>query len=106
VGFGYERLNSIVNNKPIENDIEVLIMTINKCIECGIKPSPKEQGYVLRKLLRELRKRGGYLDHEFFQRELDRYQKSLERYQKLKDKFPDKPKEWWYDTHGIDLDEM
>jgi hypothetical protein len=22
---------------------------------------------------------------------------------KIKDKHPDKTKEWWYDTHGIDL---
>lgn len=100
VGFGFERLNSIVNKEEILNDIETLKMIIEKCIECDIKPSNKEQGYVLRKLLREFRKRGGELEHQFFIEEKNRFQKSKEKYEKLKDK------SWWFDTHGIDLDAL
>jgi alanyl-tRNA synthetase len=105
-GFGLERLNSIVNNVDIESDTQTLTTTIQKCIGCGIRPSNKEQGYVLRKLLRELRKRGGSIEHEYFQQEVSRYQKSLERYNRLKDKFKDNDPDWWFDTHGIDVNDL
>jgi len=29
-----------------------------------------------------------------------------ERYEKLIHKHMDKPKEWWFDTHGIDVDDL
>jgi alanyl-tRNA synthetase len=106
VGFGYERINSIVNKVEIEGGIQTIKTTIEKCIECGIRPSNKEQGYVLRKLLREFRKRGGNMEHEYFTQEIDRYQKSLVRYSRLKDKFKDKDSAWWFDTHGIDLNDI
>jgi alanyl-tRNA synthetase len=106
VGFGYERLNSIVNKEKILSDIEILKMTIEKCIECEIKPSNKEQGYVLRKLLREFRKKGGDIKHQFFIDEKNRFEKSKLMYEKLKDKFKDKDKSWWFDTHGIDIDDI
>lgn len=106
VGFGYSRLNDILNGKNELNRNDILIDAILKIIESGFKPGPQKQGYVLRKLLRELRISGGSINHEFFNKELDRYEKSKLRYDRLKDKHYDKPKEWWFDTHGIDLDDM
>ena len=83
-------------------------LTINssKIIESGFKPGPQKQGYVLRRLLRQLYKGGGSIEHPFFTKEVERQEKSKVRYERLKIKHRDKPKEWWFDTHGIDLDEM
>jgi hypothetical protein len=46
------------------------------------------------------------IEHPFFTSEIERQEKAKVRYDRLKDKHQDKPKEWWFDTHGIDLDEM
>jgi hypothetical protein len=35
--------------------------------------------------------------------EISRQDKIKERYNKLKDKFPGMSKEWWFETHGIEL---
>lgn len=106
VGFGFSRINDIINgkNKLTKNDI--LVDAINKIIEAGFKPGPQKQGYILRKLLRQLYLGDGNIKHPFFTKEIERQEKTKARYERLKDKHSDKPKEWWFDTHGIDLDEM
>lgn len=103
VGFGLERLNMFVNPENIKSKNDILKETIVKIINSGYKPSPKNQGYVLRKLLRELYISGGNLEHPMFYQEIERQEKSLKRYNKLKEKHKDKTREWWFDTHGIDL---
>lgn len=105
VGFGLERLEIFVNDKKI-NKIETLKDTALKIIESGYTPSNLKQGYVLRKILREIYKCGEVLEHEFFNNEIERQNKILERYNRLKDKHSNKSKEWWYETHGISLDEV
>lgn len=102
VGFGLERLDMLVNGKT-KDEISVLKETIEKIIESGYVPGPKQQGYILRKLLRILVIKGGSLDHEFFYKERERQEKMLNKYLKLKNKYKEKSKEWWYDTLGIDL---
>lgn len=106
VGFGFSRIDDILNgnNELTKNDI--LSDAINKIIESGYKPGPQKQGYVLRKLLRKLYKGGGSIDHPYFTKEIERQEKAKVRYERLKDKHSDKPKEWWFDTHGIDVEEM
>ena len=106
VGFGLERLESIVFDKKPLSKIELLQDGITKIIESGYKPGPQKQGYVLRKLLRMLWKEGGTLNHKFFQQEVDRQEKMKARYEKLLPKNADKPAEWWFDTHGIDLNDI
>lgn len=106
VGFGLERLESIVFKKPTMTKIELLQDGILKIIESGYKPGPQKQGYILRKLLRMLWKEGGELDHEFFYKEVARQEKAKERYEKLLPKNLDKSQEWWFDTHGIDLNDI
>lgn len=108
VGFGLERLHSIINGNEIKSDIDTLKETIIKIVKSGYKPGPQKQGYVLRKLLRELYIRGGEMDNIFFKREVARQEKARIRYLKLNEKPSNhsKPKEWWFDTHGIDIDEM
>jgi alanyl-tRNA synthetase len=102
VGFGLERIESILGN-PVKSSTETLKETIYKIIESGYKPGNQKQEYVLRKLLRQLYKSGETIEHQFFADEVNRQSKITSRYLKIKDKHPDKTKEWWYDTHGIDL---
>jgi alanyl-tRNA synthetase len=104
VGFGLERLQMFTEQRTHDNKDSILIETINKIIQSGYEPSNIKQGYVLRKLLRQLYKNGGSMEHTFYEQEVKRQQKILERYNKLKDKHKDKPKDWWWETMGIDLD--
>lgn len=106
VGFGYSRLDAIVNGNKNLSKNDILKDAILKIIDSGFKPGPQRQGYVLRKLLRQLYVGGGSVNHPFFQKEIERQEKAKVRYDKLKEKHSDKPKEWWFDTHGINLDEM
>jgi hypothetical protein len=74
-------------------------------IESGYRPSNKEQGYVLRKLLRRIYVMGSTLDHPFFDGEVVRRQRLRANYLRLRGRHSDKSPEWWFDTHGIDVDE-
>jgi alanyl-tRNA synthetase len=105
VGFGLERLELFVNETKISKE-RTLLESAQRIIDSGFKPSNLRQGYVLRKLLREIYKLGLELDHEFFKDEILRQTKIKERYEKLKHKHIGMSKEWWYDTHGIDIDDM
>ena len=103
VGFGLERIEMFVNNKIIDKET-TLIESILKIIDSGFIPSNTKGGYVLRKLLREAFKLNIQIDHPFYEEEIKRQTKIVERYNRLKNKHKDMPKEWWYDTHGIDID--
>lgn len=102
VGFGYERLESFINktHKTAEN---VLISTIESIIKAGIKPGPKKEEYVLRKLIYQLIQMGSTYTNDYIQKERERIDSTRINYDKLKDKYQNKNKEWWWDTHGIDL---
>jgi alanyl-tRNA synthetase len=111
VGFGLERLQHIVNVRsretfPLVQRVDKLCSAARKIIESGYKPGPVKQGYVLRKILREILGAGGSLDHPYFEQEVERQKRTRERYEALREKHADKPKEWWYDTHGINVDEL
>lgn len=103
VGFGLERLE-IILSKQIKTKEQTLYETTIKIIECGIIPGNTKQGYVLRKLLRLCYINSIEIEHPFFISEIERQNKIINRYNLLKDKHKDKPKEWWWDTHGIDID--
>jgi len=104
-GFGLERIEIFVNNKIIDKET-TLRESILKIIDSGFVPSNTKGGYVLRKLLREAFKLSIHIDHEFYDAEIKRQTKIVERYNRLKDRHKDMPKEWWYDTHGIIIDEL
>lgn len=104
VGFGLERLHMIVNGQQIKTDVELLKESVQKILDCGVIPSNKLQGYVLRRLMRLLWKKGGHIDNEHFKLECERQKNLIHKYLKLKDRYADKSKEWWFDTHGIDID--
>jgi len=105
-GFGLERLDMIVNGIPADNALTTLRDTAMKVIESGYRPGNKEQGYVLRKLLRRIYVMGGMLDHPFFEEEIARQKGLRAKYLRLRDRHGDKSPDWWFDTHGIDVAEM
>ncbi len=106
VGFGAERLDMILNGTPPDDALATLRDTVMRIVESGYRPGNKEQGYVLRKLLRRIHVIGGTLDHPYFEQEVERQHKLRSRYRRLRNKHPDMSPEWWFDTHGIDVAEM
>lgn len=103
VGFGLERLDNLVNKTDSKSELEILNVTISKLLESGIQPSNKRHGYVLRKLIRVFVLKGGVTENEHVRAEQLRQQNLQKKYLKLKNKFKDKSPEWWFDTHGINL---
>jgi alanyl-tRNA synthetase len=103
VGFGLERLEMVLNNTSKSKE-DTLKESVIKIIDSGFKPGNTKQGYVLRKLLRLCHKNNIEIEHSFYLDEVKRQEKIVEKWLRLKDKHQDKPKEWWWDTHGIDLD--
>lgn len=108
VGFGLERLDMVCNSKEPSwrpmSDVNLLEITIEKLLNEGLVPSNKQHGYVLRRLMRMCLNKGGVVAHPHFENEKVRQEQIVKKYHKLKDRYKDMPKEWWYDTHGIDLD--
>lgn len=105
VGFGLERLDHIVNQTTPKTKEQSLIDIIIKMIDDGYVPGYNKQGSILRKLLKMLYKMGGSIQHSFFEQEKQRQLKMSERYKKLLPKYPSQTKEWWYSTHGIEVDD-
>ncbi|WP_245303080.1 alanine--tRNA ligase-related protein [Rhizobium esperanzae] len=103
VGFGAERLDMIVNGTPQSDALDTLRETVMTIVESGYRPGNKEQGYVLRKLLRRIHKMGGALDHPFFKDEVERQTRLRAKYLRLRDRYSAMSADWWFDTHGIDL---
>ncbi|PDV85525.1 hypothetical protein CO652_26105 [Rhizobium sp. H4] len=106
VGFGTERLDMIVNGTRPDEALGTLSETVLTIVESGYRPGNKEQGYVLRKLLRRIHKMGGTLDHPFFAEEIERQMRLSAKYLRLRHRHPGMSPGWWFDTHGIDLSDI
>lgn len=105
VGFGLERLELVLGGVPTTKN-DILKETVMKIIESGFRPSHNGSGYILKNLLRTLCDNGLVIDHPFYNEEIKRQEINLSKYNRLKEKNKYKSKEWWWDTHGIDLDLM
>ena len=103
VGFGLERLEMVLTGQGRSKE-DTLKETIFKLIESGFRPSNNRQGYILKKLLRTSHQNGVQIEHPFFKDEIERQENLTKKYLRLKDKYQHMPKEWWWDTHGIDLE--
>lgn len=106
VGFGLERLESVVNGTPMPDRHSSLLRTAVSIIDSGVRPSATRQGYVLRRLLRQMVLEGIELDHDFYRQELTRRLRSVERYHNLIGTHPGMSRDWWWQTHGVDLDDI
>jgi alanyl-tRNA synthetase len=104
VGFGLERLELVVNGSDPETTETILKTAIRKIIDSGYSPGNRQQGYVLRKLLRRLWTTGGSIDHPFFREEVERQERLQRLYDRVKTKHADKSPEWWFDTYGVTIE--
>lgn len=104
-GFGLERLEMIVN-KTFKSKNDIIVETILKIIDSGVTPTYNKQGSILRKLLRICYIENIFIDHPFYEMELIRQEKIKSKYNRLKKKHHDKSKEWWWNTMGIDIDNL
>lgn len=104
-GFGLERLALVLGQPPPEPGLALLEAT-QRLIDEGFMPSNKRQGYVLRRLLRRLVREGIGLEHPLWHAEAARQARLQERYARLRQRHPDHSAQWWWQTHGIDLDEV
>jgi hypothetical protein len=105
VGFGMERLLWVLGEEtPPRGDI--LVRTIDRIVESGYRPSGKQQGHVLRRLIGLLTDEGSHPNHPEVVSETSRRVKLSERFDRLWPKHQDKSPEWWLDTHGIVVSEM
>ena len=110
-GFGLERLDALVNQHSYKNVEELYVEAIRRIIDSGYLPGNLKQGYVLRKLLRNLHKMN-FVIHEdsvvypFYVDEISRQEKLQKKYDTMitQTKYQTMPKEEWYSTYGIDLD--
>jgi alanyl-tRNA synthetase len=102
VGFGLDRLMRFLG-EPTSDEVKTLQDGVMTIIKSGYAPGPKQQGYVLRKLLKELVRRGAALDHPFFRAEKARQEALRAKFERLWPKHSGKPAAWWLDTHGIEL---
>ena len=105
VGFGLDRLLLCLGETPFSEQ-EVLKRGIISIIDSGFQPGNKQQGYVLRRLLRKLYKNGWSIDHCYFEQEIQRQKRLEKNYHRLLPKNPNRSREWWLNTHGIDPDDM
>jgi alanyl-tRNA synthetase len=100
VGFGLERLEQVNRTEA-----ETLKETINEIWRAGVQVSNNNEGYVLKKLIRRLIRRGGDMEDTRFKVEKIKFDKMIENYERLskKETNKDRSPEWWWDTHGIDV---
>jgi len=105
VGFGLERIEMVLNGKGKSKE-ETLTQTILKIIESGFKPTYNKQGSLLRRLLRICYLQNIEINHQYYLDEIKRQERILEKWNRLKDKHKDKSKDWWWNTHGIDINQI
>lgn len=114
VGFGFDRIDNIVNKRESESKTQLLINAVAKLLQ-EFKPGPKKAPYVVRKLIRrliplvdleELKFSLPEAHMELIVKEDNRVKHMQKRFWELLDKNKDKDAAWWKGTHGIDLDEM
>ncbi len=105
VGFGADRINSILNKTFTTRENE-FIRACESLTQSGISPSNVKHGYILRKILRTLIREGFQGDLKFINEERVKMQRMEDSYFKLLPKNKDKTDEWWWDTHGINPKEI
>lgn len=110
-GFGLERLQWFCDQQQELDPSpptpgQILFRTIGVLLDSGVEPGPRQQSYVLRSLIRKGLRQGEDLpDHPLVEQErqrLGRVERSLER---LRRKYPDKPPQYFWETHGIHPDD-
>ena len=108
VGFGLERISNIKYKSEKPSKGEILKETILVMIDSGIKPGHYKEGHLLKKLLNQLLFTEVILDHQYYHQVLNNKINQYLEYQRLMqfDNNRKKGKQWWYDSYGIDIDNL
>jgi hypothetical protein len=104
-GFGLERLAAMLG-EPMPDRAEIVRRAVLAIEAAGYLPGPKGQGYALRRLLRLMGSLDPGWEHPLMRQETSRREKANGRYATLRARHAEKPADWWWDTHGIDIDEV
>jgi alanyl-tRNA synthetase len=100
VGFGLDRLLRLLGDPPRTRSDEI-ILTLQSMLNSGYQPGHYRQGFVMKKLLRELYRCGGSWDHPLYRDEIERQEKLKRKFERLWPKYSHMSQDWWRDTHGI-----
>lgn len=105
IGFGLERLLTVLDIHETHSKLEILENCVLDLIKSGIILGHNKQGYILKKLITECILQGSVIEHEYFNSIKNNMRESYLKYLKNKDKVKYKHKDvlFWKDTFGIDL---
>lgn len=105
VGFGGERILSLLGLLPSLTKEQILIETIDCLIEEKVSIKHSGPGYILKKLLTELFYLKGTHDSAEFNQVSKNLIQKIEFFELMKNKkkFSAKSNDWWKDAHGIDI---
>jgi alanyl-tRNA synthetase len=120
VGFGWERLHMVVEQKNVVHETSLFdtsqhpvvsdhLRSLQCLIENGVIPSNKGRGYVMRRLIRRilpLLDEGQLFCQELVDKERESREKTLRSAKKSVRKNKDKSPQWWWDTFGVLPDEL
>ena len=104
-GFGMERLECFISTLPLPSYKDILERTILLLLESGVIPSNTKQGYVLRKLIRIGLEHNIQVSHPFIEKEKQRIEQLQQKIEGLLKKYPNRPKEFYWETFGVDITE-
>jgi len=111
-GFGVERLQEQVDDRQDIPRVrprrdEVIDRTIRLLVEQGVTPSPQQQGYVLRKLLRQRFREGWNNERDpVVRQEFERWQRCRRQVDRLRQRGPlPDPRVLW-ETYGLHPDDL
>ncbi len=110
VGFGYERLDHLVNGTQLDDRVEIMKETLGIIIDSGFPPGPTKQGSIVRRLIKDYCKltepSTEDRHYDIIRAEQHRQQTQQEKYHLLSKtkRRQGKDRRWWKNTHGIDLE--
>lgn len=122
VGFGFERLVQVFEQKQRVDETSIFDLTLHPIIsdhkrtleffwKNGIKPGNKGREYVCRRLLRRIiRYSTGteplFVFNEWLQSEKQSLEKRLKLATRVWKRHKNEPSEWWWNTYGIFPEEL
>ena len=108
VGFGGERILSLLGLLSPLTKQEILIETINCLLEEKVSIKHSGPGFILKKLITEVFYMGATHDSAEFSQVSKSLTQKIDFFLSNKDKrkFSDKSAQWWKDTHGLEISKI